>query len=142
MSLRLRTVKSSSWPGWMWWRSCSRAVICLEASSISSVATAEAKIMSTVPRNCVPSTRRSAVEKGMTSDVVLVLTPRGLSLGLEHADDLEGHVLDAHLRAHRVFAGPNRWSTTVWPSTTTRFAVSSSRCVKKLPPTTGQSRTL
>ena len=41
---------------------------------------------------------------GNHDDVVLVLPPQRLPLGLEHADDAEGDVLDAEDRAERVLS--------------------------------------
>ena len=47
------------------WRWRSKAVICSVAADTSRWERAVARMVSTVPRNSVPSTRRSAVENGM-----------------------------------------------------------------------------
>ena len=78
---------------------------------------------------------------GGDDDVVLVLSHRAAALGLEHADDPERKVLDAHrladgvLAARRGTSPPSRRARTPWPPTRT------SESPKKTPFSTFHDRT-
>ena len=101
----------------------------------------ETRIMFTVPRNAVPSTRRSAVLNGTITTSSWSCPQVVCPFGASTPTTRKGTARTRMAAPSGSSPGTKSLSTSVCPRTATLAALSSSDWVKKRPPATGQSRT-